>query len=188
MVATAFPRTFVPAELDASDFKQIEPLYQQLLSRPVDTVEQLEKWLADASELISVVDEYGSRKYIDKSCHTDDAEIEKRFMQFVEEVEPLIKPLFFKLQQKFLASPARTQLTGKRYFVLDRKWATDVELYRDENVPIETDITRIVNEYDKISGKMMVTFRGKEYTMQQMTRFTEEPDRATREEAWRAST
>jgi len=78
-----------------------------------------------------------------------------RWKQFVEEVEPLIKPLFFKLQQKFLASPARKQLTGKRYFVLDRKWATDVELYRDENVPIETDITRIVNEYDKISGKMM---------------------------------
>ncbi len=188
MVATAFPRTFVPAQLDASDFKQIEPLYQQLLSRPIDTVDQLEKWLADASELSSVVDEYGSRRYIDKSCHTDDAEIEKRFMQFVEEVEPQIKPLFFKLQQKFLASPARKQLAGKRYFVLDRKWATDVELYRDENVPIETDITRIVNEYDKISGKMMVTFRGKEYTMQQMARFTEEPDRATREEAWRAST
>ncbi len=188
MVATAFPRSFVPARLDASDFMQIEPLYLQLLSRPVETVEQLEKWLADASELSSVVDEYGSRRYIEKSCRTDDAEIEKRFMQFVEEVEPQIKPLFFKLQQKFLASPARKQLTGKRYFVLDRKWATDVELYRDENVPIETDITRIVNEYDKISGKMMVAFRGKEYTMQQMARFTEEPDRATREEAWLAST
>jgi len=188
MVATTYSRSFVPAKFDASNFAEIEPLYLQLLDRPVDTIEQLEQWLADASELSSVVDEYGARRYIDKSCHTDDAEIEKRFMQFVEEVEPKIKPIFFKLQQKFLASPARKLLSGKRYFVLDRKWATDVELYRDENVPIETDITRIVNEYDKISGKMMVTFRGKEYTMQQMARFTEEPDRATREESWRVST
>ncbi|CAN5532735.1 M3 family oligoendopeptidase [soil metagenome] len=187
MLSVVYTRSFVPAQFDASDFTQIEPLYTQLLTRPVDTVEQLEQWLTDASELSSVVDEYGSRRYIDKSCHTDDAEIEKRFMQFVEEVEPKIKPIFFKLQQKFLASPARKQLTGKRYYVLDRKWTVDVELYRDENVPIETDITRIVNEYDKISGKMMVTFRDKEYTMQQMARFTEEPDRATREDSWRAS-
>ncbi len=188
MVAAAFPRTFVPQQFDASDFSQIEPLFKQLLERPVATTEQLEKWLADASELTSVIDEYGSRRYIDKSCHTDDPEIEKRFMQFVEEVEPKIKPVFSQLQKKFLASPARKLLTGKRYFVLDRKWATDVELYRDENVPLETEITRIVNEYDKISGKMMVTFRDKEYTMQQMAKFFEEPDRATREQSLRAST
>lgn len=187
MVAAAYPRTFVPAEFDASNFSQIEPLYKLLLDRPIETVEQLEKWLADASELTSVVDEYGSRRYVDKSCHTEDAAIEKRFMDFVENVEPKIKPLFFKLQQKYLASPARKSLSGKRYFVLDRKWSTDVELYRDENVPLETEITKIVNEYDKISGRMTVQFRDKEYTMQQMARFTEEPDRPTREAAWRAS-
>src|SRR5689334_15013952 len=138
MVATAAPagqsayrRTFVPQDLDAADFSKIEPLYKALLDRPVDSPEQLEKWLGDVSELASVIDEYGSRRYIDKSCHTDDPAIEKAYLHFVENVEPQIKPLHFKIQQKYMQSPARAALrsNGARYAILDRKWAADVELF-----------------------------------------------------------
>lgn len=180
-------RKFVPKNLDPSDFSQLEPLYQKLLSRTLNDAAEADQWLTDFSELTAAVDEYGSRKYIDKSCHTDDADIEKRYMQFVEEVEPKIKPLYFQLQKKFLDSTGAKQLEGKRYFILTRKWQADVELFRDENIPLETDVTKTVNEYDKISGAMSVTFRGKEYTMQQLARFSEEPDRATREESFRLS-
>ena len=40
MMVTAAPRrVFVPADLDVSDVSQLEPLYQSLLDRPVDTPE-----------------------------------------------------------------------------------------------------------------------------------------------------
>ncbi len=59
-------------------------------------------------------------------------------------------------------------------------------------MPLETDVTKIVTQYDEISGEMSVTFDGKDYTMQQMARFQEETDRNVREQAWqrvdRAST
>ena len=51
--------------------------------------------------------------------------------------------------------------------MLDRKWQADVELFREENVPLETEVTKLVNEYDKICGAMIVNFRGKDYTLQQ---------------------
>jgi len=188
MTATALPRRFVPAEIDPSDFGQLEPLYQKLLDQPVASVAELEKWMADISELTAVVDEFGSRRYIDKSCHTEDAEVEKRFLHFIEHVEPRIKPLFFQLQKKFMDSPLRAQLSGERLSILSRKWQADVEIFRAENVALETEVTKLVNEYDKISGKMMVDFRGVQYTMQQMARFSEDTDRATREQAWTAST
>src|SRR5687768_3426368 len=123
MVATASPtgkqtstpprRTFVPRDFDVADFAQIEPLYRALLDRSVDTPEQLDKWLRDVSELTSAIDEYGSRRYIDKSCHTDDPAIEKAYLHFVENVEPKIKPLHFALQRKFMQSAARTALRGR---------------------------------------------------------------------------
>jgi oligoendopeptidase F len=188
MPATVPTRKFVPQNVNPGDFEQLRPIYQELLDRAVSSPQELEKWLADFSELSAVVDEYGSRRYIEKSCHTDDPAKEKAFLDFVENVEPKIKPLYFKLQQKYLASPHRTQLDQRRYFILDRKWQADVELFRDENVPLETEVTKLSNEYDKTCGAMMVSFRGQDYTMQQMARFTEETDRATREEAWRAST
>lgn len=188
MVATASPPSFVPASIDLADFSQLQPLYESLLARPVATGAELERWLADFSELTAVVDEYGSRRYIDKSCHTDDASIEKAYLHFVENIEPRVKPYYFRLQKKLLETPALNQLPGGKYALLARKWRADVEVFRDENVPLETQVTKLNNEYDKICGAMMVSFRGGEYTLQQMAPFGEDPDRTTRQEAWEAAT
>jgi oligoendopeptidase F len=196
MVATAAAatpappkRAFVPADLVVTDFACLEPLYRALLDRPIDSPDDLGRWLRDFSELTSVVDEHGSRLYIDKSCHTDDTAIEQRYLHFVEHVEPKIKPLYFQLQKRYLESSHRDPLerTDRKLQILGRRWRADVELFRDENVPLETEITKLNNEYDKICGAMTVTFRGAEYTMQQLARFLEKPDRPTREEAWRLS-
>ena len=183
-------RTFVPADLNPAEFSQIEVLCRQLLDRPVETPQQLERWLLDWSELAAAVDEYGGRRYIEKSCHTDDPALEQAYLHFVEKIEPAYKPLQFQLQKKYLASPARQPLSerGPRYRMLERNWRADVEIFREENVPLETEATRIVNEYDKTMGAMVVNFRGREYTLQQLARFLEEPDRQTRQEAWEVST
>jgi oligoendopeptidase F len=180
-------REFVPTDLNVAQWPQLETLYVTLRDRPINSAAELERWLLDFSELSSVVDEYGTRRYIDKSCHTDDPKIEARYLHFIEQIEPKIKPLAFALQKRFLESPYRRELSDKRYTILGRLWQAEVDVYRDENVPIQTEITRLVNEYDKTFGAMMVPFRGAEYTMQQMTRFQEEPDRPLREEAWRGA-
>ncbi|QOV88196.1 M3 family oligoendopeptidase [Humisphaera borealis] len=182
-------RTFVPADIDLADFDRIEPLYRILLDRPVETVAQLQSWLKDASELSAAIDEYGNRRYIDNSCHTDDPALEKAYLHYVENVDPKVKPLAFEMQKKFLASPALEQLRGDRWYaMLERKWKADVEVFRAENVPLETQVTKLTNEYDKISGEQMVTFKGKEYTPQQIARFYEQTDRPTRQGAWEAAT
>ena len=184
MAANVYPRSFVPADLTLTDFADVEPLYRELLSREIHSPAELERCLADLSELTAVVEETSTRRYIDKSCHTDDAEIERRYLQFVEEIEPKIKPLFFQLQKKFLDSPHRAGLSGKRYEMLERQWRPDVEIYREENVPLETESTKLVNEYDKLFAAMTVTIDGREMTLQQAGRLLEEPDRGKREEAW----
>jgi oligoendopeptidase F len=181
-------RRFVPASTSVADFTQLEPLYRKLLGRALTNPAELEQWLADLSELTAVVDEYGSRRYIDKSCHTDDPTIERAYLQFVEEIDPKVKPLAFALQSQYLNSPARSELTDRRYALLERRWRADVELFRAENVPLETELTKLTTDYDKISGEQMVHFRGRDYTPQQIARFYEDPDRATRQEAWEAAT
>lgn len=180
-------RRFVPQEIDLSDWSQIEPVMLSLKDRAIASPAELETWLADLSELYAAIDESYSRKYIAKSCNTEDKAIEAAFMKHVEEIEPKFKPLFFELQKKFIASPHRSGLTGNRYAMLTRNWQAEVELFRPENVELETQITKLVNEYDKIFGSMMVKFRGQEYTPQFMLRFNQDPDRKTREEAWTAT-
>jgi oligoendopeptidase F len=188
MVATVAQNRFIPQQLNCADFASLEPHYSALLARALDTPESLATWLEDFSALTAVVEEYGARRYIDKSCHTDDAAIEAAYLHFVEQIEPNIKPLYFQLQKKFLASPARNQLKGQRFEILTKKWSADVDIFREENVALETQITKLNNEYDKLCGARIIHFRGSDYTPQQMARFSEETDRATRREAWEAST
>jgi oligoendopeptidase F len=183
--ATAPARNFVPQQIDVSDWSKLQPLYQSLLDRPIGSAAELERWLADLSELACVVDECGVRRSIDYSCHTDDLEIEKRYLHFIEQIDPQIKPMMFELQKKYLASPYRTGLNDRKYRILDRNWAADADLFREENVPLQTQETKLVNEYDKLCGAMIVNFRGTDHTLQQLARFLEEPDRATRQEAWK---
>src|SRR4029078_9136038 len=87
----------------------------------------------------------------------------------------------------FIESPHKDQLTGPRYEILKRTWAAAAEIFRDQNVPLDTESTKLNSEYDKTCGAMMVNFRGKDLTLQQLARFIEEPDRATRQDAWEAS-
>lgn len=186
MISKTPDASFVPAGLDCSDFARIQPLYQALLDREVASPEALEQWLLDFSSLTAAVSEYGSRCYIDKSCHTEDPAIEKAFLHYVENIQPRIKPLYFELQKKYLASPHRGHgpLAQTQYQVLDREWKTEVELFRPENIPLQTEQTKLTSEYDKVCGAMIVSYEGREYTLQQLARFQEEPDRAARERTW----
>ncbi len=180
-------RRFVPGDLDVADWARLEPLYHDLLDRPLDSPAELERWLADLSELSAVVREYGARRSIDQSCHTDDPEIENRYLEFITGIEPKIKPWFFKLQRKYIECEHHKALKDSKFEVLTREWRVDVELFREENVALEAEEKTLNNTYDKLIGAMLVEFQGRERTLQQMARYQEEMDREVREQAWRVS-
>jgi len=179
-----FPRTFVPATLDLSDFAQIEPLFTALQQRALHSAAELERWIFDISELAAVLSQEGSQRYIAMTCHTDDTEIEKRYLHYVEEIQPKCKPHWQKLDELYLASPWRSALPQPRYQVFDRNTQADVSLFRQANIPLQTQEAKLDQEYNKICGAMTVQFDGAERTMPQMSRYLEETDRARRQSAW----
>ena len=84
------PRRFVPGQIDLGDWARLAPLFDQLETRAAacGTVAEFERWLLDWSELRSVLAEEAARRYIAMTCHTDDAEVEKAYLHFVENIEP----------------------------------------------------------------------------------------------------
>jgi len=180
------PRRFVPASIDLGDWSQIAPLFERLegRARECSSVAELERWLRDWSELSAAIDEEFSRRHIAMTCHTDNPEAEKAYLHFVEKIEPELKPLQFKLSELYLAQPLRAQLPQARYGVFDRDTKVQVELFRQENVPLETEEAKLGQQYQKLMGALTVQFRGEEKTLVQMARYLEEPERALRQEAW----
>ena len=180
-------RSFVPVSLDTSSFDAIEPLFAALESRPIQSVQELDRWLLDCSELGAVISEVGAKRYIDVTCHTDDKGIEAAYLQWIEKIQPACKPHFQKLDEKFLASIHRRELPP-RYAVYDRNTANDAALFRETNIPLQTEEVRLDQQQAKIAGAMTIYFDGGLRTMPQMGRYLEEPDRRLRQFAWEAMT
>ncbi len=180
----SYPRKFVPADADMGDWAQIEPLFDQLDQVPLTSTEDLEGWLGYVSELASCLSEENSKRYVAMTCQTDDPEREKAYMHFVENIEPKCEPRWHKLKERYVAAPARTDLSKERYTVYDRSVRNDVELFREENIPLKTEDTKLDQKYMKTCGVMTVTYEGEKRTLQQMARYQQEPDRAVREKTW----
>lgn len=180
-----YPRTYVPLQFDGGDWEQIEPLLINLVERQLNNVEDLEKWLEDSGELANVVAEENSRRYIAMTCNTESPEIKKAFLHFVEVIEPKLKPYRNKLDKKFLDCPYVDDLDADYYQLMIRSKRNSVELFREENIPLETELGKLSQRYQEILGAMTVEFRGKEHTMQQMGIYMQENDREVREESFR---
>lgn len=178
-----FPRRFVPEDADMGEWAQIEPQLRRLLEASPDSPGSLERWLEDASELSSAIQEEGARRYVAMTCQTDDPAREQAYLFFIEQIVPRVKPLSHALDEAYLQSPHRAALPG-RYAQMDRLISNRVALFRPENVPLETDEAKLKQRYQKIIGAMTVVFQGKEHTLQQMARYLEETDRSVRQEAW----
>jgi len=179
-----YPRRFVPEGTNLAEWREIEPLFDELERRSISTKEELEQWLLDQSELASALAEEGSIRFIRMTCQTDNPDYERDYLRFIEEIEPKLKPRFHRLKECYLKSPARSELPRERYEVLDRKVENAVAIFREENVPLETEDEKLGQRYQKLTGAMTVEFEGKEQTLQQMARYLEEPERTVRQRAW----
>ncbi len=149
---------FVPADIDATSWDNLQPYYQQLLDREIKCSGCLEQFLLDRSELDATAAEAGSNLYIAMTCNTEDEEAKNGFLSFVENVEPELKKIGFELNKKVVQSSHVGELDQDRFQVLLRDWFADVEIFRDENVPLQTQDTKLGQKYSEICGAMMVEF------------------------------
>jgi oligoendopeptidase F len=179
-----FPRTFVPATADLGDWDAIEPLFEELVGRQVASGEDLERWLLDRSELSACLSEERSRRYIDMTCDTEDEGKEHRYLEFIETIIPRVKPYWHRLNEMYVANEQRQDLDHQRYCVLDREIEAEIEIFREENIPLQTEAAKLSQQYQKIIGAMTVNYQGEEYTLPQIAKFLEETNRAVRGEVW----
>jgi oligoendopeptidase F len=167
---------------DVMDWKwdQYAPYVRDLQDRPLNagTVNQ---WLADWSRLDNLLSETSARLYDARTLNTTDEAINKRFMDYLEQVIEPAEPAMQALKQKLLASG----LEPEDFAVPLRNMRSEADLFREENVPLDTEHTRLASGYDQIIGGQMVEWEGISYTLAGLVPVVENAGRATREKAWR---
>ena len=176
--------SFVPDDLDGSSWEFIEPFMNDLRDRKLSCSKCLETFIADRSSLSEVISEARARLYIDMTCHTDDEEIQKSWMQFVENVQPKLSEYSDILNRRLVEHEALDELP-ERFGILVKGLKTDIAIFREENIPLSTQATKLVTEYNEICGAQMVEFDGELKTFAQMAIYFENTDRTIREAAWK---
>ncbi len=183
LVAKA-PRTYLPEGFVVTTWQELEPYFKELLDRTIDSPESLEKWLKDLSEVEAVISEDVCWRQIRMTCDTENKELEEAFNYFCLEIQPMIQPYADRLNRKLLDSPYTEQLDRELYFTYLRGVRKNIELFREENIPLQAELSVLQQQFGVISGKMTVEVQGQEYTLQQAAKFLEEEDRALREEVY----
>ncbi len=174
-------RQFLPEDFKLTTWDALQPYFDKLVNATINNKAELEAWLRNVSELEAVISEDACWRQINMTCDTTNEEYEKAFTYFCMEIEPKMKPYFFELNKKLLASPYVNELDKAQYFPYLRSVKNATELYREENVAIQAELNLLAQQYGVISGKMTITHDGKEYTLQQAARFLQNPDRQLRE-------
>ncbi|MFD2286472.1 M3 family oligoendopeptidase [Pedobacter petrophilus] len=184
MIINKKPRTYIPRDLTIT-WESLEPLFTELQNREINSVEELEQWLKDRSELEAALEEDFAWRYIKMSCDTANEELVKNFQYFAEEIEPKISPLSNALNKKFVESPFMDDLDKEKFFVYSRAIKKALEIYREENIELFTQLQVKQQKYQGITGAMSVEINGQEYTLEQASVFIKDLNREVRENAWK---
>ncbi|MFM8832040.1 MAG: M3 family oligoendopeptidase, partial [Cytophagales bacterium] len=178
-------RGFLPEEFTVTNWAELKPYFEKLLARPIHSTSELRAWLKHRSELESVINEDIGWRYIRMTCHTDNEEYTKSYQAFVQQIQPEIAPYADLLNKKVLDCHYLTELESEPgYNIMIRNLKKEVELFREENIPLMTEITTETQKYAAISGAMTVEVEGQEITLQQAAVILQSTDRAQREQVY----
>jgi len=181
----ALPRKFLPKDFTVINWEGLEPYFQQLLDRPLNSKADLEKWLKDSSEIEAVLSEDACWRQIKMTCDTENKSLEEAFVFFVTQIQPKIQPYADRLNRKLIECPYTAELDQKQYYTYLRSVKKSIDLFREINIPILSELSVMGQQFGVISGKMTVEVEGQEYTMQQAAKFLESHDRQLRENVYR---
>ena len=171
--------------LDARKWDELQPIYQEFLDREIVSAEALESWLLELGRFDAYVGETGSMLYVDMTCDTENEEVKQAYLDFVEQVQPELAKVGDLLNRKLTESPYADDLDSIEYNVLLRDTRMGIALFREENIALGTELTKLGQRYNEICGAMTVQFDGEERTMQQMGKYLQVNDREVRESAYR---
>ncbi len=175
---------FISTDMAINSWEDVKPYFENLAERALNNSHDLHQWLLDRSMLEAMLEEDMGWRYIRMTCDTTDKEREQRYLTFVSEIEPQIAPYHDLLNRKMAESAYLSILEKPEYHNYIRSVKEEIKIFREENIPLQTEIQTEQQKYAAISGAMTVTVDDKEQTLQQAANYYKSNDRAKRQQVY----
>ncbi len=180
-------RHFVPQKLVITTWDDLEPIYTELSERKISSAKELEKWILDLSELETIIGENSAWRYIKMTCDTANKSFVESYSYFVSEIQPKIAPFSDAFNKKIVSSPFLKELDQTKYFIYLRGIKKRIELFREENIPLFSELNNEEQKYGAITGAQTIEYNGEVMTLQKASSYMKKTDRALREEIYKLS-
>lgn len=177
-------RNFLPKSFKITVWSKLKPYFNELANRPINSLDDLEMWIYDWCELDDIIAEEFRWRYIRFTCDNDDEKATESYNYAVQELMPRIYPFADALNRKLVDSPFNKDLPRDKYFILLRSIHNSINLYREANIPIFSELKIAAKEHGRLFSQMMVEVEGEELTLQQANAKMEGADRTLREEIY----
>ena len=174
----------IPDDLTIDSWESLEGYFSELLNRNISNKNDLVAWLKDRSSLEAILQEDLGWRYIKQTTDTQNLEFKKDLEFFINEIEPNLSEINNKLNKKLLECPFKDELKERKYFVFLRGVSEEVKLFRKENIPLQTELQLLSNQYGSITGKMTIEVNGEELTFQKAANFLKSEDRNLRRDVY----
>jgi oligoendopeptidase F len=171
-------------DLSSTDGEKILESIKQLLAENINSENDLISLVEKFTELSDIVSEEMGRRYINMTRFADKPEYSEKFNDYFQNVVSKLKPYSIEVEKKIYNSEFSKKLPNEYQHML-KIISNNIELFREENIPLQVEERKFSNKYGSIYGSIVVDFRGEEKTLQQLLPYLKSPDRTTREEAWR---
>jgi len=175
---------FITEDFDATQWQNIEHYTSVLLNRELNCSGCLESLIKDCSTLAEHISEAGTLLSIAMTCDTEDPGKRQAYLDFIENVQPKLSEFADAFNRRLAGHPAVDELPS-RYDLMIKCMRTDIDIFREENIPLQIEEAKLETEHSTITGAMMVEYDGEEKTLPQMAVYFENTDRSIRESAWR---
>lgn len=177
-------RIFLPDNFTIDSWEKLKTFFDNLKDRNISNVADLEKWLKDRSELEAVLEEDMAWRYIKMNIDTTDVQLAESFNFFINEIEPNVAPYINDFNLILVNSPFINDLDKDKYFIYLRGIKSQIDIFREENITLNTKLQSESQKYGAISASMSVDYDGKELTLQQASNYLKNTDRKIREEVF----
>ena len=177
-------RRFLPADLSIESWNALEPFFQELLNRELPTAADLQEWVLDLSEMEAVLSEETGWRYIRMCIDTTDEENRKAFEFLVTEIDPKVAPYSDRFNHKLLDSPFVDSLATEGFDIHLRSVRKQVEMFREKNIPLQTEVQQLQQKYGAMTGAMTIEHDGERITLQKAANLLKSTDSALREQVY----
>ena len=177
-------RKFLGEEFSLTTWEELQPFYENLKNRSIHSVEDLRQWFLDKSELESYLSENFAWRYIRMTCDTASEQYQQEFNDFVENFQPYLSAYGNELDKKAVENPYLGELKDTGFDIAFRSMKKAIEIFREENIPLQTQIQTEQAKYGAMIGAMTVNVGGEEVTLPKASDFLQSTDRDLREQVW----